>query len=51
VVDGKVACPRSDLVDWEGCIDCHLLEDVEGGRDQGCGASESSTPPLLPEWL
>jgi hypothetical protein len=37
--DGQVVCPRPDLVGWEACIDCRLL-DVEDDRDRGCGESE-----------
>lgn len=40
VLDGQVACPRPDIVGWEACIDCHLLEAAEEDRERGCGESE-----------
>ena len=42
VVDSRVSCPRGDLVAWELCLECHLLETVDDERDFGCGDVEVS---------
>lgn len=44
VRDGQVACPRPDLVRWESCIECHLLEAVDEDRLRGCGEFEPLAP-------
>lgn len=42
VTDGSVACPLRDAARLEECLDCHLLEDVEGDRD---GMADCASAP------
>jgi hypothetical protein len=52
VSGGTVACPRLDIVSWQRCLDCHLLEAVEDDRDRGCGElawSHRDGPSVPPE--
>jgi hypothetical protein len=44
VMDGEVFCPRGDLVAWQNCLECHLLETVDDDRELGCGELEASGP-------
>lgn len=44
IVDGEVDCPRGDLVPWQQCLGCHVLETVDDEREIGCG--EVETPGL-----
>jgi hypothetical protein len=47
VIDDGVFCPRGDLVTWQSCLDCHLLEAVDEDRERGCGELESFEPPIM----
>lgn len=44
VIDGEVFCPRGDLVAWQGCLECHLLEAVDDDRGLGSTELEASGP-------
>ena len=44
VIHGEVFCPRGDLVAWQHCLECRLLEAVDDDRELGCGELEASAP-------
>lgn len=45
VTDGEVICPKGDLVSWQSCLECRLLEAVDDDRELGCGELETAGPP------
>lgn len=47
IVDGEVHCPRGDVVAWERCLECRLLEAVDDDRELGCGELEQSGPAMI----
>ena len=49
VIDEGVFCPRGDIVAWQSCLDCHLLEAVDEDREFGCGGLETVGSPSVPQ--
>ena len=49
VIDGEVFCPFGDLVAWQHCLECRLLEAVDDDRELGCGELKTSVPATGPQ--
>lgn len=47
IVDGEVLCPRGDVVAWESCLQCRLLEAIDDDRELGCGELEQLGPAMI----